>query len=316
MFVVGSFWIAVMLYGLLALLAVDLLRIIGWASHIKLDFIHQNYPLSKLVILGIFSLVITAILVAGYHRAHHPKVTHVEVKVEKKVGQLSSLRVVMASDIHLGQTTGQKSLARMIDVMNEQRPDLVLLAGDTFDGSPAHIIKKDICVEFDRLQTKYGAYAVSGNHEYIGERETPNSVNIAFDYISSHGVQPLQDTVILVDSSFYLAGRKDRMDRNRKTLPELLNGIDRQLPVIMLDHQPFQLDEAEQAGIDLHLSGHTHHGQMWPLNYITRKIYEQDWGFFLLVLSKFYVSCGGGTWGASVRTAGYSEIVVIDLSFL
>jgi len=316
MFMVGSFWIAVLLYGFLSLLFLDLLRIVGWLGHIKPDFIHQNYPLSKLIIFAIFSLIIAVILCVGYHRAHHPQVTHIEMKIDKKAGQLASLRVVMASDIHLGNTGGKKALARIVDVMNAQHPDIVLLAGDTFDGSPAHVIKKDVGVEFDRLQTKYGAYAVSGNHEYIGERETPNAMNIAFDYLNSHGVQPLQDMVISVDSSFYLAGRKDRTDRMRKTLSELLTGIDRSLPVIMMEHQPFQFDEAEQAGIDLHLTGHTHHGQMWPLNYITKQIYEQDWGFLQKGQSKFYVSCGAGTWGPPIRTAGYSEVVVIDLKFL
>ena len=315
LFVVGSFWIAVMLYGFLALITIDLLRIIAWAGSIKPDFIHQNYPLSKIIILGIFSFVITVILCAGYHRAHHPQITRLEIEVDKQAGQLPALRVVMASDIHLGQILGRKSLARIVNTINEQHPDLVLFAGDTFDGSPAQIIKNDMGAEFDRLQTKYGAYAVSGNHEYIGERETPQAVNITFDYLSSHGVQALQDAVILIDSSFYLAGRKDRTVGKRKTLHELLAGIDRQLPVIMMDHQPFQLDEVEQAGIDLHLSGHTHHGQMWPLNYITRKIYEQDWGFLQKGQSKFYVSCGAGTWGPPIRTAGHSEVVVIDLKF-
>jgi len=316
LFVVGSFWIAVLLYGFLFLLVIDILRIIAWTGHIKPDFIHHHYPLSKLIIFGLFCIVITAILGVGYHRAHHPQVTRVEMKVDKKAGQMTALRVVMASDIHLGQITGRSYLARIVDVINRQNPDLVLFAGDTFDGSPAQIIKKNMGVEFSRLHTKYGAFAVSGNHEYIGERETRNAVSIAFDYINSHGVKPLQDSIILIDSSFYLAGRKDRMDSMRKTLPELLAGIDRQLPVIMLEHQPFHFHEVEQAGVDLHLSGHTHHGQLWPLNYITSKIYEQDWGFLHKGQSKFYVSCGAGTWGPPIRTAGYSEVVVIDIEFL
>lgn len=315
MFMVGSFWIAILLYGFLMLLIVDLLRIIVWAGNIKPEFIHQNYLFSKLIIFGIFSLVITVLLGVGYHRAHHPKVTHVEMKVDKKAGQLTALRIVMASDIHLGNSSGNKFLSRIVDVMNGQHPDIVLLAGDTFDGSPAHVIKKDMGKDFNRLKTKYGIFAVSGNHEYIGERETTNSVKIAFDYLNSHGVQSLEDAVILVDSSFYLAGRKDRTDRKRKTVPELLAGIDMNLPVIMVDHQPFQFDQVEQAGIDLYLSGHTHHGQMWPLNYITQKIYEQDWGFLQKGQSKFYVSCGAGIWGPPIRTAGYSEVVVIDLKF-
>jgi predicted MPP superfamily phosphohydrolase len=88
-----------------------------------------------------------------------------------------------------------------------------------------------------------------------------------------------------------------------------------QLPVILLDHQPYHLKEAEQAGVDLQLSGHTHHGQLFPLHYITRKIYEKDWGFLQKGKTVFYISCGTGTWGPPVRTAGYSEVVIVDLEF-
>jgi predicted MPP superfamily phosphohydrolase len=202
-----------------------------------------------------------------------------------------------------------------VNAINDRQPDVVLLAGDTFDGTPEMVIREDAGVEFDRLQSRYGAYAISGNHEYIGEREKPDAVNTIFGYMASHGVQPLRDSVALIDGSFYIAGRNDRMAGARKTIPELLEGVDRQLPVILLDHQPYHLEQAEQAGVDLQLSGHTHHGQMWPLNYITRKIYEKDWGFLQKGTSNFYVSCGAGTWGPPIRTAGYSEIVVIDLKF-
>ena len=313
--IIGSFWIAILLYGFLMLLVVDILRIAGWAANIKPAFIYQNYPASKAIMLGVACLIFIVILVFGYRNAHHPQVIHLDIPVGKTAGQLSKLRVVMVSDIHLGHINGRRSLARIVDAINEQRPDLVLLTGDTFDGSPEQVIEKDMGVEFDRLQTKYGAYAVSGNHEYIGEREKRYAVRSAFDYLAAHGVQPLQDSVVLIDGSFYVAGRKDRIAGTRKAIPELLHGVNLRLPVIMLDHQPYRLDMAEQAGVDLHLSGHTHHGQMWPLNYITRKLYEQDWGFLQKGESKFYVSCGVGTWGPPVRTAGYSEIVVIDVKF-
>jgi len=315
LFVIGSNWIAIMLYGFLILFAIDILRIVGWAGNIKPDFIYRNYLLSKAIMFGAVCLVMTVILAVGYGNAQCLRTTHVKIPIEKKAGQLTGLRVAMVSDIHMGHINGRKFLARIVNTINEQQPDLVLLAGDVFDMSPKPVIKRNMGVEFDRLQTKYGAYMVSGNHEYIGKREDRNAVTAAFDYMSSHGVQPLQDSVVLIDGSFYVAGRKDRSDGTRKTLSELLYDIDRQLPIIMADHQPYHLDEVEQEGVDLQLSGHTHHGQMWPLNYIVSKLYEQDWGFLQKGKSNFYVSCGVGTWGPPIRTAGYSEVVVIDLEF-
>ena len=314
-YVIGSFWVAIMLYGFLTLLAIDILRIIGWAGHIKPNFIYQNYPLSKALILGVVCLIVAIILGFGYRNAYRLQATHLEIPIHKTAGRLNKLRVVMVSDVHLGHVNARKSLARLVNAINDRQPDVVLLAGDTFDGMPEMVIKEDAGVEFDRLQSRYGAYAISGNHEYIGEREKPDAVNTIFGYMASHGVQPLRDSVALIDSSFYIAGRNDRMAGVRKTIPELLKGVDRLLPVILLDHQPYHLEQAEQAGVDLQLSGHTHHGQMWPLNYITRKIYEKDWGFLQKGTSNFYVSCGAGTWGPPIRTAGYSEIVVIDLKF-
>ena len=151
-------------------------------------------------------------------------------------------------------------------------------------------------------------YFVNGNHE----RSRTN----AFNYLSLQGIRPLLDTVVCIDNSFYVAGRIDRSTRMRKTIPELLTGIDRQLPVILLDHQPLNLEEAEQSGIDLQLSGHTHHGQMFPLNYIIANMYEKDWGFLQKGKTNFYISCGAGTWGPPIRTAGYSEVVIIDLEFI
>ncbi len=314
-FMVGSFWIAIMLYGFLFLLALDILRIIGWVGNIRPDFIYQHYQLSKLVLFGVACLVFTTILGFGYRNARYPQVTHLELPVDKQAGHLDKLRVAMISDIHLGHVTGRKSLSRIVNVLNEQNADIILLAGDTFDGTPEPVIEKDMGVEFDRLRSKYGTFVASGNHEYIGEREETNAVKIAFDYLASHHVQPLQDSSVLIDSSFYVVGRKDRAAGQRKTLPDLLTSTDKKLPIIMLDHQPYQLEKVEQAGVDLQLSGHTHHGQMWPLNYITRKIYEQDWGFLQKGKSYFYVSCGVGTWGPPIRTAGHSEVVVIDLKF-
>ena len=256
--------------------------------------------------------VLSTILVAGYLNSNIPRATHLTVVVEKNAGQLNSLRVAMVSDIHLGNIYGRKSLARIVNTINEYSPDVVLLVGDIFDGNLEPVIKNDMCAEFNNLQTKYGAYFASGNHERIREREDRNT---AIDYLATHGIQPLLDAVILIDSSFYIVGRKDRSTRTRKTIPELLNGIDMQFPVILLDHQPYNLEEAEQAGIDLQLSGHTHNGQMFPLNFITGKIYELDWGFLQKGKTKFYISCGVGTWGPPIRTAGFSEVVIIDLEF-
>ena len=303
------------LYGFLMLLAIDIFRIIVWTIRIKPDFIYCNLPLNKAIMFGIVCIALSVVLSWGYYNAHFPRTTYVEVSVDKKAEQLTELRVVMVCDIHLGRIQGRKLLARIVDTINKQQPDVILLIGDIFDGSPIPVIEKNMGIEFDRLQTKYGVYMIASNHERIGRREERNEANenLTIAYMASHGVETLLDTVILIENSFYLAGRKDYSDHTRKTIPELLSNADRRIPIILADHQPYNLDEAELAGVDLQLSGHTHHGQLFPLNYITRSIYEKDWGFLQKGKTHFYISCGVGTWGPPFRTAGYSEVVVVDI---
>ena len=305
--VIGYFWLVAVLYGFIILFIIDILRIIARFGNIKPGFIYRNYPRTKAIMFLIIFIILSAILTAGYFNAQLPRTTHLTIPIEKNAGQRTTLRIAMASDFHLGQFYGRKSIARIVNTMNRYSPDVVVFTGDMFDGNPEQVILKDMGAEFSRLQTRYGAYFVNGNHE---------RGRIAINYLSSRGIQPLVDSFVLIDSSFYLAGRKDRSSGMRKTIPELLHGIDKLLPIILLDHQPYHLEEAEQAGVDLQLSGHTHHGQLWPLNHITGTIFEHDWGMIQKGNTNYYISCGTGTWGPPVRTAGYSEVVIIDLVFI
>ena len=164
------------------------------------------------------------------------------------------------------------------------------------------------------LNAKYGVYAITGNHEYIG------GVSDAVEYLNKHNIHMIRDTYVKIDNSFYVVGREDRdskrfADYSRKPLNEILEGIDKSLPVIMIDHQPFQLNEAMENGIDLQLSGHTHNGQLWPVNYIVGMIYELPWGYKLKGKTHYYVSCGVGGWGPPVRIGSRPEIIKITLNF-
>ena len=92
-------------------------------------------------------------------------------------------------------------------------------------------------------------------------------------------------------------------------------GIDKRYPIILMDHQPFHLAEAVQNGIDLQLSGHTHYGQMWPFNYITKMVYELPYGYLVKGSTHIYVSSGVGTWGPPVRIVADPEIINIRMKF-
>ncbi len=312
---IGSLWVAVMLYAFLILLLIDIVRIAGWATSFKPHFIYQNYMLSKAILFGIVCIIISGTLVWGHSQARYPKVKPINISIQKNVENLHNLKIGMISDIHLGHTNNRFFLRQIVTKLNELDLDLVLLAGDTFDGAVNFVIEQDMIGELDNLKCKYGAFAIMGNHEYIGQREDSLAIEKICKNMRLHRITPLLDSAVLVNNSFYVAGRNDRSVGQRKTIKDLLSDVDKQLPIILLDHQPYHLDEAERAGVDLQLSGHTHHGQMWPLNLITRKVYELDWGYLQKNNTHYYISCGVGTWGPPVRTAGYSEIVLIQMKF-
>ncbi len=153
-----------------------------------------------------------------------------------------------------------------------------------------------------------------GNHEYIG------GASRASRYLEDHGITLVRDSVVLVNELFYIIGREDRdkkrfAGKNRKSLASLMEKTSPGYPVVVIDHQPFGIEEAAMSGADLLLSGHTHHGQLWPLNYITSAVYRISHGYGKVQGMHVYVSNGVGTWGPPVRTGNRPEIVYMELEF-
>ncbi len=197
-------------------------------------------------------------------------------------------------------------------MINGQNPDIILLVGDTFDEDLGPVIRNNMGEQLATLKAKYGAYAVTGNHEYYGNAAE------AVNYLQNHGITVLQDTSITVGGIVNLIGRNDRqsirfLGKNRKPLEELVREANQSLPSILMDHQPFNLEEAENNNITLQLSGHTHHGQLWPFNYITGAMFELSSGYLKKGNTHYYVSNGYGTWGPPVRIGNRPEIIVITL---
>jgi len=150
-------------------------------------------------------------------------------------------------------------------------------------------------------------YAVLGNHEHLGAKQGD-----AVRQLESLGITVLVDSYRHVDGKFYIVGRDDAYTR-RRALSAVMEGVDRSQPIILLDHQPTALEEAQRNGVDLMLSGHTHHGQFFPNNLLTQRIFAVDWGYLRQGALQVIVSCGFGTWGPPIRTSGWSEIVEVEI---
>jgi uncharacterized protein len=309
----GSYWFAAMVYFFLIIVLLDLLRLANHWFHIYPEFITANYALVKAWILGGSIVAVSALLIGGSINASHPRVRELEIPVSKTKGNFGELSIVAASDIHLGSIIGRKKVQKMVEMINSQKPDIILFAGDILDQSDKKIFHDDTGSPLRSLIAPYGVYAITGNHEYFG------GVENAVKYIESLNIRMLRDSAILIDDKFILAGREDRQrqsmtGKQRKPISAILAGMDKDYPIILLDHQPFKLDEAVQNEVDLQVSGHTHHGQFWPLNLFTNAIYELSWGFEKRGNTSFYVSNGYGTWGPPVRIGNRPEIVLIRLT--
>lgn len=130
----------------------------------------------------------------------------------------------------------------------------------------------------------------------------------------------MRDECRKIAGSFYLVGRDYQYGEGfagpgRRELSRLMTGVDRSLPVIMLDHQPSNLGEGQEQGVDLQISGHTHRGQLFPFNLLTRRLFETDWGCLQKGGFQLIVSCGYGTWGPPIRVGSVPEIVDINIRF-
>jgi uncharacterized protein len=308
-FRIGSFWLAFMLYFSLAVVLIDLIRIANYFFH----FLPEFSSIMKFRLgLGVVILV-SIIVISGHINALWINVKEIPLAIHKKVNGSPDVKVLVASDIHLGALIGERREKRLVEIIQEQKPDLVLLCGDLVDGEIAPVLRKNLGRHIQEIKTPLGVYAITGNHEYIG------GISKTLPYLKSINIQMLVDETITLPNGIQLIGRNDiaanRQDNPTKRLSELVAGIDSSKPVIVMNHQPYNLDEAVVNKVDLHVSGHTHNGQLWPFNIIVRSIFELSWGYLKKENTHFYVSSGYGTWGPPVRVGNRPEVVVFKLKF-
>jgi uncharacterized protein len=310
---IGAYYLAMMAFALFLVLLIDLVRLGNHFIHFFPDSWYQIN--SKIKLISFLSVAGSVILltIAGSWNARTPIIKKMKLKVDKTTNSFSKLNIVLASDIHLGTIIHNSKLEKIVDKINHLKPDIILLAGDVFDEDITTLIEMNTASILAKLTSKYGVYAIPGNHEYF------SGIDDAIAYLQQGNITILRDSSLLVAEKFYLVGRDDRsgnrFNKTRKPLDELMNDLDKSFPVIMMDHQPFNLEEAQNNGVDLQVSGHTHHGQFFPFNLITNRVYELSWGYKQKGATHYYVSCGVGTWGPPVRLGNRPEIVNIELEF-
>ncbi|MBK7133384.1 MAG: metallophosphoesterase [Bacteroidales bacterium] len=309
--IIGGFWMAFMLYGFLFFLISDIVLLFLRVSHLISG---DNILLyKKWAFIATISLS-AVLIIGGFINAVIPVVKEYNITINKSAGDIKNLRIAAVSDIHLGSIIRKRSIKKLSTMLQEIKPDLVLLLGDIIDGEIGPVLRGDLLQYFTCPKCNDGLYAITGNHEFIG------GGGKTIPYIESKGIKVLKDEMVILDGGIQLLGRIDRdsfrfYGKERMPLSQLMEQADTSKPVILLDHQPFHLDESARAGVDLQLSGHTHNGQMWPLNYLTNKIYELSYGYLKKGNSHFIVSSGYGLWGPRVRSGSRSEVLLINITF-
>lgn len=243
---------------------------------------------------------------------------------------MDSLKIVLLADIHFGYSIGEKHAGLLVKKINAEDPDLICIAGDIFDNEYEGIKNpKKTSAILRSLKSRYGVYACWGNHdlsEPILAGFTFRNAKKDYDdprmrnFLESANIRLLDDETVLIDKRFYLTGRKDpsrcrKMSDTRKDPDQLTACLDKTLPIIFMDHQPGQLDEVASAGADLDLCGHTHDGQLFPLNIITGLVWENSCGYLKKGTMHNIVTSGAGIWGPNMRTATNSEICSITVHF-
>jgi uncharacterized protein len=304
--VAGYFSLPLLLYLMLSVILLDLaLGAARLTRMLSKETLERR--LFRWVRLLLILAVPAAVVVFGAVRNNHPEIREYSVEIPRKSSEIRQLKIAFASDFHLRDTTPRRLMERFVEKVNAANPDIVLIGGDVLEGDRQGE-KLDQCeAQFRRLKSKYGVYGVPGNHDPRGASATT--------FFDLAGVHLLQDAVEKIGSAFYLVGRKDERLTGRKSIHELLRDCDGSLPVIVLDHRPTDLDRISQSGADILLSGHTHNGQLFPVNLVAKGRYELSWGYKLKNRTHVFVTSGLQVWGPPVRTAGVSEIVIVNVSF-
>jgi predicted MPP superfamily phosphohydrolase len=279
-----------------------------------------NVTASRRVFLA-RSLAATAGVVAvgtagtGAYLANSPPVVRqVPITLRGLDPALDGLRIVTFSDGHLSATYGGRRFERLVELVNEQRPDVVAIVGDLVDGGVADL-REDVAPLAD-LVSAQGVFFVTGNHEYFVDTDE------WMRHLPTLGVEVLRNERVAIrrgTASFDLAGIDDRtaassgVPGHGADLDAALDGRDDGTPVVLLAHQPFMVDQARAAGVDLQLSGHTHGGQLWPFDQLIRLDQPAVEGLSRHGDTQLYVTAGAGYWGPPMRIGARPEVTVVEL---
>ena len=307
----GNLCMCVLLYLLLFTLLADLILLIP--KLIKLSFTTHRF-FKGFVAVGV---VVATLATCVYGFVNARQIDHISytVKLESKK-DISDLNIVMISDLHLGAIGSESKLKNIVSEINSLNPDVVCIAGDFFDSDFEAIRNPDAAQKtLQKIDSTFGVYACLGNHD-AGKSHTQMT-----DFLNKCDIKLLNEDYVVIDDRLVLVGRLDSSPigtydgTSRKELSDFFVLNDTTLPVVVIDHNPANIDEYGSE-TDIILCGHTHQGQLFPANIITNLIYTVDYGYYQKDSNSPHVivSSGIGYWGVPMRVGTDCEIVSLTVT--
>ncbi len=271
------------------------------------------------IISTIFSTILLVItLISGYMNIQHIERINYTIYTEHDLsGNDNHYKIVLISDIHFCPTSNKDSIDELCEKVNEEDADIILLLGDIVDDNSTYSEMKSIFNDLGKLKNKYGIYFIYGNHDL---QLLKNSKYRAYtqeeleSVITDNNIQILQDSSTEINNDITLIGREDYSIGKRTKLDKLINSNSDNY-ILLMDHKPSEYAKCKNLNIDLQVSGHTHNGQVFPLNLflgifgtneLMNGIYEDN-NFNAIVTS------GVGCWALPIKNTAPAEYVVIDL---
>ena len=261
---------------------------------------------------AVFTFIIMSV---GWFLAHHVFETNYNAETQKEV---TPYRIAQITDVHIGTTFDGVGFAKHIDKIKEQNPHMLVITGDFTDDDTTYAELQQCMDSLKSLEPKHGKYFVYGNHDKgyyrFGRRDFSES-----DFRSAlegANIKILEDEAAEINGDCYIIGRKDKSDKSRKSMSELVSGLDTSKYMIVLDHQPNDYAAETDARVDLVLSGHTHGGHIFPVNYVGLLIGANDknYGCEVRGNTTFIVSSGISGWAIPFKTCAISEYVIVDIA--
>lgn len=332
--VLGNYWLGVLQVSGIVLITFEIVRLILKFTVFRRKKVNPNS--FKWVGLAAV-LTITCLCIYGFTNSGDVKVNTQKISVNKPLTlningeSRSQLKIALIADTHLGYSIGAEQMQKMVDRINEAKVDLIILAGDIFDNE-YRALKNPKKIEkiLSTMKSTYGAYACWGNHDIpetllagftLRSEAEPYKEDPKFrEFLKNSNIKLLEDESTVIDGKFYLFGRKDysmaeKLKEKRKEVAELTAPMDKNLPIIMIDHQPRELDKARDGGVDLALSGHTHNGQVFPGNLTVKIPWENPYGVLKKGDMTSCVTSGVGVWGPAMRIGSDAEVMILDVKF-